>query len=205
MEIREPKDGRRWLTFNYATRFHQLKMPEVGVSNQLRSMLLCQMKGKHAVMIGKTTSSLLFFVFLILVASCVNDVASPVNTDDYFLFGTLGAFRVNPDILFKVKDGQVYTTQRQRFIDVNNLPAFAHLAASDSLLNAIRNLRPMLPAQLLTESQEFLGQPLPDAGHLYIEIGNSLTKRHWYLEANPPSYLVQYQTRLRNVISKASN
>jgi hypothetical protein len=146
-------------------------------------------------------------ICLIILISC-KDSSVPVISRpchyDYVVFGSLGSFRMNPDVLFKVINDSVFTTNRLPVINVNMPPAYRPFLTPDSLVTAFKMLAADIPDQLCSESRENIGSAsIPDSGYIYIEIGTSNSRQHWNVLSSPP-YLANFIKQLGKDLSEAA-
>lgn len=144
---------------------------------------------------------------LVMLTSC-QDAYRPAPTEKVIppykqvIFGHLGSFMVNPDILYKLENNTIYTTHRQATMDMENLPAFYPVNVSDSLRNAVETLFAGLPSALTNNTSHSVGVYFPDVGYSYISVSKGEQIQYWYLQATLPAELNDFSKSLMGILAK---
>lgn len=135
----------------------------------------------------------LVIVLMTLCLGCKEDGMPPdpkPPLTDYLVFGHLGSFCMNCDVLYKIENESLYTTGKVAHVDPTH-PSFTLLPLSQYQL--VKDLPSEFPSQLLNEKAESIGSYFPDVGATYIEVKQNGTVHHWYIQAgSTPSYLVEF-------------
>ena len=153
------------------------------------------------------TKLIAFAISFAIFSSC-EDASRPVPNQDVVLtnaqviFGHLGSFRINPDILYKLENNTLYTTHRLPSIDLQNLPPFYPATVSDSLKSAVSTLFQNLPSALTSSSSHVVGSYFPDVGYAYIQIKKDSLIQYWDLEGSLPADLQNFSAQLNNLLAK---
>lgn len=141
------------------------------------------------------------FILLLFCASCEYKTITPSTGTpvlEYMIFGHIGSFCNKCDVLYKIENGQLYTTNHQLQIDPANVQ-FVILPSAK--YDSVKDLVGKLPGAIYNEKSQMIGSYFPDVGHTYIEIKNSSVNQSWYIEANNiPTYLLPFL----NDVSKAT-
>lgn len=116
------------------------------------------------------------------------------------VFGHVGGFCKDCDVLYKIKNDTVYTTKFSTNLDPKTA-VFSFLTVVDSFSLA-GSLPYSTPPKLLEEQSTVIGTYRPDLGHYYIEVRIHDSIHHWYVEAsNVPDYLTSYLADIQKVMN----
>lgn len=119
----------------------------------------------------------------------------------YLIFGHVGGFCMNCDVLYKIENDSIYATKFSTNLNPDSAVfSFLKLTSKDSLVG---RLPYTIPAALFNEQSVEIGAPRPDVGHYYLAVSTRDIVRHWYIEAyGVPDYLKPYLANVQTAMSK---
>lgn len=156
------------------------------------------------------TTLLLAFVLAGLFSGCKKECSCNQQPGDYLLFGNYYGMCAGEDCveIFKIENGNLSEDSNDSY--PGDSPYNGNYAPLPrAKYDLVKNLSAYIPAQLLNESNGYIGMPdAYDQGGYVVELKENGTHRYWRIDtdtSNTPAYLHVFTDTLRSYINKISD
>ena len=146
--------------------------------------------------------------FLSFLSNCTyNDLVSgktvPVSSIDYLMFGHLGGFCMECDVVYKIVDGKLFGASHQMISDPDAIQLTELPTSSYNLVSLLTRQIPMPLVAGSTTSINIVGTPFPDVGSMYLEVSQNKKVYRWYIRsADLPSDLQAFIDSVQDALGK---